>query len=237
MPIDRKTVLAVDDDPEILDIIKARLEHAGYRVLTADSGEEGLKSFYNERPDLALLDISLPGIDGYELCSRIREVSQIPVIYLTARGGEDDRVRGLLGGADDYIAKPFGGKELVARIVAALRRAEMHSVEGKSDIYSDDVVTIDHRAHLVTVRGQPVDLTAYEYRLLAAFVRHPNQVLSQEQLLDMVWGADSLEASLDSVRLYVGYLRRKIEEDAQRPKIVETVRSFGYRYRLPAGKG
>ena len=237
LPVNDKTVLAVDDDPEVLDIVRARLEFGGYRVLTADTAETGLAVFYRDRPDLALLDISLPGMDGYELASRIREVSQIPIIFLTARGAEDDRVRGLTSGADDYVVKPFGGKELVARVDAALRRAGMPAIETESDVYSDEVVSIDHRAPLVTVRGQAVDLTAYEYRLLSVFVGHPGQVLGQEQLLDLVWGADAVEASIDSVRLYVGYLRRKIEEDPREPELIETVRGFGYRYVTPVKNG
>lgn len=237
MPVNDKVVLAVDDDPEILDIVRTRLEYGGYRVLTADTAEAGLAAFYRDRPDLVLLDISLPGMDGYEMASRIREVSQIPIIFLTARGAQDDRVRGLTSGADDYVVKPFGGEELLARINAALRRAAMPAVETESDVYSDEVVSIDHRAHLVTVRGQAVDLTAYEYRLLSVFVGHSGQVLSQEQLLDQVWGADAVEASIDSVRLYVGYLRRKIEEDSRKPVLIETVRGFGYRYLTPRKSG
>lgn len=233
MPANNTTVLAVDDDPEILDIVRTRLEHGGYRVLTADTAEAGLAAFYRDRPDLALLDISLPGMDGYELASRIREVSQIPIIFLTARSTEDDRVRGLTSGADDYVVKPFGGEELLARVNAALRRAAMPAVESETDIYSDEVVSIDHRAHLVTVRGEAVELTGYEFRLLSVFVGNPGHVLSQEQLLDQVWGADAIEASIDSVRLYVGYLRRKIEEDPRRPRLIETVRGFGYRYLTP----
>lgn len=233
MPVNSKAVLAVDDDPEILDIVRSRLEYGGYRVLTAGTAEAGLAMFYRDRPDLALLDITLPGMDGYEMASRIREVSQIPIIFLTARSTEDDRVRGLTSGADDYVVKPFGGEELLARVNSALRRAAMPAVETESDVYSDEIVSIDHRAHLVTVRGRPVELTGYEYRLLSVFVGHPGQVLNQEHLLDLVWGANAIEASIDSVRLYVGYLRRKIEVDPRKPVLIETVRGFGYRYLVP----
>ncbi|MDA1258918.1 MAG: response regulator transcription factor, partial [Chloroflexi bacterium] len=179
--------------------------------------------------------VGLPEIDGYELCGRIREVSDIPVIFLTGRDNETDRVRGLKAGADDYIVKPFGAEELLARVEAALRRASMPAVGAASDNnYSDDAITIDVDAHIVNVRGTEVSLSPHEYRMLLAFVRHANQVLSQDQLLDMAWGADALEASRDSVRLYVGYLRAKIEEDPRKPQLIRTVREFGYSYRPPA---
>lgn len=234
MTVERKTILIVDDDPDILEIVRARLEASGFRVLSAESAEAGLKSFFDNRPALAILDVNLPGMDGYELCDRIRELSQAPVIFLTARGQEIDRVRGLRGGADDYIVKPFGGEELVARIEAVLRRAGQPSVDGDDDRYSDGEVAIDFKSHIVTVRGEDVHLTGYEYRMLVAFVRHPMQVLGPEQILDLVWGNDALEASRDSVRLYAGYLRNKIEADPKSPTLIETVRGFGYRYRPPA---
>ena len=228
-------ILVVDDDLDVLEVVSQRLKLAGYRIEVAESSREALRAFYRESADLALLDVGLPEIDGYELCGRIREVSDIPVIFLTGRDNETDRVRGLKAGADDYIVKPFGAEELLARVEAALRRASMPAVGAASDNnYSDDAITIDVDAHIVNVRGTEVSLSPHEYRMLLAFVRHANQVLSQDQLLDMAWGADALEASRDSVRLYVGYLRAKIEEDPRKPQLIRTVREFGYSYRPPA---
>ncbi len=182
-------ILVVDDDLEVLDVVGQRLRLAGFNVEAAESSRDALRSFYQQKADLALLDVGLPEIDGYELCSRIREVSDIPVIFLTGRGNEMDRVRGLKAGADDYIVKPFGGQELVARVEAALRRASMGAVGVEKETgYSDAEVEIDTDAHVVKVRGVEVSLSPHEYRMLLAFVRHPNQVLSQDQLLDMVWG-------------------------------------------------
>ncbi|MCH7642599.1 MAG: response regulator transcription factor [Chloroflexi bacterium] len=226
-------ILVVDDDPEVLAVVEQRLKLAGYRVEAVETSREALRSFFEQKADLALLDVGLPDIDGFELCSRIREVSDIPVIFLTGRGTETDRVRGLRAGADDYIVKPFGAEELLARVEAALRRASMAAVGPANESYSDGEITVDIDAHVVTLRGTEISLSPHEYRMLLAFVRHPNQVLSQDQLLDMAWGADALEASRDSVRLYVGYLRAKIERDPRKPQLIRTVREFGYSYRPP----
>ncbi|MDA1258168.1 MAG: response regulator transcription factor, partial [Chloroflexi bacterium] len=168
---------------------------------------------------------------GIELCGRFREVSEVPVIFLTALGDESDRVKGLKAGGDDYIVKPFGVDELRARVAAVLRRAAMPAAgsAGRRD-FADGELVIDHGAHNVTVRGVPVSLTPLEYRMLSVLSSHSGQVLSQDRLLDLVWGADAMEAAPESVRLCVSHLRRKIEADPQRPRLVETVRGFGYRY-------
>jgi DNA-binding response OmpR family regulator len=224
------TVLAIEDDPEISGILQVRLASEGYDVHLARCGSSGVKAFYEHRPDLVLLDVGLPEYDGFEVLNRIRELSDVPVIFISARGGEEDRVRGLRGGGDDYIVKPFGGRELVARIEAVMLRSSA-GTSGESNIYADDRVRINLDSHEVNVDGLEIQLTAYEFRLLKALVSHPNQVLSQNQLLDLVWGTDAMEAALSSVRLYVGYLRSKVEKDRSLPSLIETVRGFGYRYR------
>lgn len=224
------TVLAIEDDPEISGILEVRLANEGYEVHLARCGKSGVKAFYEHRPDLVLLDVGLPEYDGFEVLNRIRELSEVPVIFISARGGEEDRVRGLTGGGDDYIVKPFGGRELVARIEAVMRRSSTKT-SGESNTYIDHRVNINFDSHEVSVDGRDIQLTAYEFRLLKALVSHPNQVLSQNQLLDLVWGTDAMEAALSSVRLYVGYLRAKIEQDRAMPNMIETVRGFGYRYR------
>jgi len=225
------SILAIEDDSEIRGILEVRLEAEGYRVETAGCGKSGLRRFFDTKPDLVLLDVGLPEIDGFEILNRIRELSSTPVIFISARGEEEDRVRGLSGGGDDYLVKPFGGRELVARIEAVLRRVNSSSENSDDEIYEDSRIKINFSSHDVTVDGSPVFLTAYEFRLLKALVGHPNQVLSHNQLLDLVWGTDAIEAALSSVRLYIGYLRNKVEHDKQQPTLIETIRGFGYRYR------
>ena len=230
MVISTPKILVVDDDPDILSVVATRLNLSGFDVITSGTGEDGLKAFFEHKPHLALLDIMMPGMDGLDLCGRIREMSAVPVIFLTAKGREEDKVRGLGCGADDYVVKPFGGAELVARIEAALRRAPQTDADADST-YADDHVSINFRSHDVTVRGEAIELTRYEFKMLSAFVKHPGQVLSQEQILNHVWGHEAIDASMDSVRLYVGYLRNKVEIDPKLPSLIQTVRGFGYRYR------
>lgn len=232
----RVKILIVDDEPDILELVATRVEMAGYSAVKAPTGEEGLKAFFDQRPDLALIDIDMPGMSGIDLCSRIREVSDVPVLFLTALGSETERVRGLRAGADDYIIKPFGRDELVARIGAALRRAAMPAVRNSSNAYTDGELAIDFETHLVTVRGARVALSPLEFRLLAALVRNAGQVIGHGRLIDLVWGTDSLETSQESLRLYVSYLRSKIEETPRRPQLIRTVREFGYRYVRPSAR-
>ena len=228
-------ILIVDDEPDILELVQTRLEMAGYETVTAENGEEALKSFFADRAHLALIDLEMPGMDGFELCERIRQMSDVPILFLTAFGSETHRVKGRQVGADDYIVKPFSKNELVARVEANLRRASMQSIQRDEQIYADPVLTIDHSAHLVTVRGNEISLSPLEYRLLTALLKHPGQVLSHTQLLNLAWGPNSAETSTDSVRLYISYIRGKIEEDPKNPRLVETVREFGYRYVRPLG--
>jgi two-component system KDP operon response regulator KdpE len=225
------SLLVVEDEPEIRSLIADWLEEAGYRVATAPDGLSALREFYQQHPDLVLLDVMMPKMDGWELCRRIREVSDVPIVFLSAREQESDRVRGLTLGADDYITKPFGSSELVARVKAALRRARMPAVGPEKQIYTDGVVTIDHLAHEVHVRGEEVSLSPLEFRLLACLVEHAGQVLSHEQLLDRVWGTEY--ESIESVKLYIGYVRKKVEREPGNPELIQTVRGVGYRYKKP----
>jgi DNA-binding response OmpR family regulator len=187
-----------------------------------------LRDLYSSPPDLVILDVEMPELDGWKTLERIRELSEVPVLMLTARETELERVRGLGGGADDYVVKPFGRQELVARVGALLRRAKPRAEEQTT--YADGRLSIDFAQHVVLYEDRPVTLTPLEFKLLAAFVRHPNQVLSRDQLLELVWG-DSFGVSPEQVKLYVGYLRRKLEPDAPAAAPIETVRGFGYRYR------
>jgi DNA-binding response OmpR family regulator len=188
-----------------------------------------LRAFHQAPTDLVVLDVSMPELDGWQTLERIRDLSDVPVIMLTARGAELERVRGLQGGADDYMVKPFGRQELVARVQALLRRAKTGGEE-RQESYADDRLTIDFAQRAVTYEGRDVSLTPLEFKLLSVFVRHPRQVLSREQLLELVWG-DAYGVSGDQVKLYVGYLRRKLDPDSPESAPIETVRGFGYRYR------
>jgi DNA-binding response OmpR family regulator len=221
-------ILVVDDDDDIRGLLRALLERAGHEVSEAPDGRAGLRELYTGSPDLVILDVAMPGLDGWATLERIREVTDVPVLMLTARDAELERVRGLKGGADDYVVKPFGRQELVARVEALLRRPR--SGGGTEDTYADARLSISFAHRSVRYDEREVTLTPLEYRLLSAFVRHPNQVLSHDQLRELVWG-DSLSTSRDEVKLYVGYLRRKLAPDAPRGTPIETVRGFGYRYR------
>jgi len=223
-------ILVVDDDPDILDLVRELLGRAGYRVSGARDGREGLRLFYAAQPDLVILDVNMPELDGWQTLERIRDLSDAPVIMLTARDAELEKVRGLKAGADDYVTKPFGRQELLARVDALLRRRG----EGRAapETYADDYLTIDFTRREVAVEGRAVTLTPLEFKLLSTLVRHPNQVLSRDQLLELVW-SDPYGVSADQVKIYVGYLRRKLGEGPAGGSI-ETLRGFGYRYRTPA---
>ena len=224
-------VLVVDDENDIRGLVRELLERAGHHVLEAPDGNEGLRLFYAEQPDLVVLDVSMPGLTGWEVLERIRELSEAPVIMLTARAEELDKVRGLRAGADDYVTKPFGRQELLARVDAQLRRKPEGAKEPAT--YADGFVAIDFPLRSVTAGGTPVALTPLEFRLLVAFVRHPNQVLSQDQLIELAWGSAGA-AERDHVKLYVGYLRRKLGGPPRVESPIVTMRGFGYRYRPPA---
>jgi DNA-binding response OmpR family regulator len=221
-------ILVVDDDTDIRALLRELLERRGFAVSEAADGRQALQELYGGRPDLVLLDVGMPGMDGWTTLERIRELSDVPVVMLTARAAELEKTRGLRAGADDYVTKPFGRQELLARIEGLLRRSGARDTAA-AESYSDAFVTIDFAQREVTARGQPVDLTPLEFKLLTAFVRNPNQVLSNEQLLVLVWG-DS-DASRDQVKLYVGYLRRKLSPGAPEEAPIETRRGFGYAYR------
>src|SRR4051794_18260014 len=207
----RLRILVVDDDQDIRGLLLELLTRAGFEVDQAADGRAALRRLFEAPLSLVILDVSMPGLDGYETVERIRDLSEVPVIMLTARAEELEKVRGLKGGADDYVAKPFGRQELLARVQALLRRSGGKA--GLTDGYGDGFLEIDHGQRRVRVQGRDVQLTPLEFRLLASFVQHPNQVLSREQLLDLVW-SDPFGVSGDQVKLYVGYLRRKLAPEA-----------------------
>jgi DNA-binding response OmpR family regulator len=226
-----RRVLVVDDDDDIRLLLEQLLSAAGYQVQTAQDGRAALRAFHASPTDVVVLDLSMPELDGFETLDRLRDLSDVPVILLTARSGEIDKVRGFRAGADDYVVKPFGRQELLARIEALLRRApEATHLEH----YDDGAISIDYANRLVMSRGLPIRLTPLEFRLVDAFARHPGQVLSAEQLIEHCWGHEA-GVSRDQVKLYVSYVRKKLGQNASGWQPIETVRGFGYRYVPPAG--
>ena len=221
-------ILVVDDESDIRGLVAELLQRAGHEVIEASDGNEGLKRFYADQPDLVILDVQMPGLDGWGVLERIRELSDVPVLMLTARAEELDKVRGLRAGADDYVTKPFGRQELLARVEAHLRRSRDKQQEPQQ--YADDFLEIDFPQRAVRAGGRDVSLTPLEFRLLTAFVRNTNQVLSHYQLVELAWGSAG-SAERDQVKLYVGYLRRKLGTPADSESPIETVRGFGYRYK------
>lgn len=226
----KDTILVIEDEEEISEIITACLEREGYELFGADDGLKGIRLFYERRPDLVLLDIMMPGLDGWEVCRRIREVSDVPIIVLSARGQEADKVRGLTLGADDYVLKPFSAAELAARVRAALRRFRTRPPT-ETETYSDSNLMVDFGQRLVYTDGQPVSLSTKEFNLLAYLINNAGRVLTHEQILDRVWGTDAY--SYDSVKQYISYLRSKLERDPRHPQMIMTVRGVGYRYNHP----
>jgi len=226
-------VMVVDDDPDVRGLVRELLERSGASVSEAADGRQALRALQEARPDVIVLDVAMPELDGWQTLERIRDMTDVPVLMLTARTAELEKVRGLRAGADDYVTKPFGRQELLARIGALVRRAGRAQGDGAAVrvVYEDDYVSIDVANAQVKVRGAPVSLTPLEFRLLHAFVRNPDHVLDRERLLELVWG-DTSGVAADQVKLYVGYLRRKLESAPDgAPTPIETVRGFGYRYR------
>jgi DNA-binding response OmpR family regulator len=222
-------ILAVDDEKRMVRFIQLNLEQDGFQVITAYNGKEALEQVRTQLPDLVLLDIMMPDINGFEVLKKIREVSSVPVIMLTAKGEEDDRIQGLELGADDYITKPFSPRELVSRIKAVLRRTKAFKEDQIDIIKVDDRLTIDFSRREVWVEGKKVDLRPTEYRLLYHLVKNAGWVNTHEQLLSKVWGFEYQDEP-HYVRLYVNYLRKKLEEDPSNPKYILTERGVGYRF-------
>ncbi len=225
----------VDDEADSQALLMRVLDSAGYECRTASNGLSGLRVFFSWKPDLVVLDILMPVMDGWELLGRIRQVSDVPVLMLTTLGQVEDRVRGLRKGADDYLPKPFSIDELHARVDALLRRVSRRreAVEESSEgAYRDGEIEVDFLYHRVLVRGSEVELSPLEFRLLSALVRWPGQVLSSDRLLDLCWAEKDIGHS--NLRAYMTFLRRKIEVNPSRPQLVQTVRGFGYRYVSPS---
>ena len=228
----RAIILVVDDEPHVLKLVKANLESSGYKVLTAGDGEQAFAIVERELPDLVILDLMLPKMDGYTVCSRIREFSTVPVIMLTARSAPVDLVHGFEVGADDYLTKPFDVSELLMRVQAVLRRSKWPEEVMTRQTFRAGPIEIEFPQHRVTMNGQMVKLTPTEYRLLVTLAEHPGRVLTHAQLLREVWGPGHAEAH-HYVRVYMAQLRGKLEADPSRPALLLTEPGVGYRTRDP----
>jgi DNA-binding response OmpR family regulator len=219
------TVLLVEDEPSVGELVRSYLTRDGYRVIWVRSGEDALVELDRHRIRIVLLDVGLPGMDGFDVCRAVRSRSQVPMLMLTARDEEPDRVVGLEVGADDYITKPFSPRELVARMKAVLRRSEPQPT---SEVLSLGDVVVNRETHDVTIAGEPVELTAKEFELLSYFLSNPGALLSRDQLLDRVWGVE-YPGGTRTVDVHVAQLRRKLG----RPALIRTLRGAGYKAVLP----
>jgi len=226
---DRRRILVVDDEERMIRFIRMNLEHDGFQVVEAFNGRQAIQKLRDSTPDLILLDVMMPDLDGFEVLETIREGSSVPVIMLTAKGEEDDRVRGLELGADDYITKPFSPREMVSRVKAVIRRTEGAGGSMHDLIEVDDRLKIDFDRREVWLEGKLVKLRPTEYRLLYHLVQNAGWVVTHDQILTKVWGYEYRDEP-HYVRLYINYLRQKLEKDPASPKYILTERGVGYRF-------
>ncbi len=222
-------ILVVDDEQRMVDLIRMNLEIEGFQVIEATNGVQALDEVRKHIPDLIILDIMMPQLDGFEVLRMLREFSSVPVIMLTAKGEEEDKVRGLELGADDYVTKPFGARELISRVKAVLRRTHTVVEPSETIIKIDDRLSVDFNKREVIVEGERIKLRPTEYRLLYHLIENAGWTVPHEQLLAKVWGYEYRDET-HYVRLYVNYLREKIEEDPSNPKYILTERGIGYRF-------
>ena len=228
---EKEKVLVIDDDTELLDMAETWLREAGYQPLTAKDGTEGLQRVYAHRPDLVLLDIQMPRMNGWDVCHRLRDMCDVPIIIVSVNGQKPDVLRGFALGVDDYVIKPFYFPELLVRIEALLRRSAFNKERGQSESFHNEEIDINWPSHQVWVRGQKVELSPTEFRLLACLVENRGWVLTHEKLLRTVWGPNYF-GDKSYVKLYIRYLREKIEKDPSDPKWVLTERGVGYRFQV-----
>lgn len=220
-------ILIIEDDLGAAEAVFEKVTSAGFEAVVEHTGAKGIAAFKGEHPDLVVLDLMLPDIEGLDICRAIRQTSNVPIIMLTAKAEEVDRIIGLEIGADDYVVKPFSPKELVSRIRAVLRRIGEQPIEKEASVYKAAGLELDEIRHDVRLQGSPLKLTPTEYKILALLMRHAGQVVSRQTLTDAIWGYDGYSPNL--LEIHVGNLRRKIEENPRHPKRLITVRSFGYK--------
>ncbi|HST90490.1 MAG TPA: response regulator transcription factor [Ktedonobacterales bacterium] len=230
MSAKKTTILTADDDPQLLRLVSRNLQLDGYDVLTAADGQQALELIEARSPDLVLLDVMMPILDGFAVCQRVREFSSVPIIILTARGNDQDKIRGLDLGADDYLTKPFSVDELLARVRSVLRRAQLSAVDTAQALRSRVTIgelTVDYAQHQVMMSGREVELTPIEYRLLAYLTQNAGRIVTQDLLLEHVWGAEYIGES-HLLQVNINRLRRKLELDAAHPRYIQTKTGVGY---------
>jgi two-component system KDP operon response regulator KdpE len=226
------SVLVVDDEPRLIRFVKANLESVGYRVISAGDGSTAIRLAESEQPDMIILDVVMPDIDGFEVCRQVREFSEVPIIMLTAKGEEADKLNGFKVGVDDYVTKPFGAEELIARVKAVLRRSQSIGAGKSQSNFTSGDFFMDFLEHRVTVRGKEVNLSATEYKLLHYLVANAGIVLFHEDLLTKVWGPEYRE-EVDYLRVYVHHLRQKIEGNPTKPRYILSKPGIGYLFSRP----
>ena len=222
-------ILQIDDDIEFSKLTKMWLQNAGYEVSSAEDGAEGLRRVYSSRPNLVLLDAVIPKMDGWEVCRRIREMCDIPVVMVTVRGQKDDRLKGFVLGADDYITKPVDFPELIARVQAVLKRATPDAQDTEPSTFHNGEIELEWRSHQVWVRGKQVKLSPTEFRILACLIKNRGWIVTHEQILEKAWGPNYI-GDKSFVKLYIRYLRKKIEANPHNPQIILTERGVGYHF-------
>jgi DNA-binding response OmpR family regulator len=236
MPARKTTVLIADDDPQILRLVTRNLQLEGYQVISASNGQDALEQIEKQVPDIILLDIMMPKMDGFTVCQRVREFSAVPIIMITARGQDQDKVRGLDLGADDYLTKPFSVDELLARVRAVLRRAEFRNAEqaraAAAAVIEIGDITVDLAQHMVKREGEIIDLTPTEYQVFVYLVQNAGRVLTQQMLLEKVWGGEYI-GEHHMLQVNINRLRRKIEPDPTRPRYIITKSGVGYFFAAP----
>lgn len=222
-------ILVIDDDTEFLELTRTWLQNAGYEVVSAEDGIAGLRRVYSSRPNLVLLDANMPKMDGWEVCRRIRDMSDLPVVMVTVNGQKNDLLRGFGLGVDDYITKPVDLSELVARVRAVLRRVDPTAQEDGPSTFHNGDIEVDWKSHQVYAHGEPVKLSPTEFKLLACLIKNRGWIATHEQLLEKAWGPNYI-GDKSFVKLYVRYLRQKLEKDPHNPQLILTERGVGYRF-------
>ena len=225
-------VLIIDDDADLLQLASLIFKKEGYQVITAHDGLDGISKFFTHHPDLVILDVMMPGSNGFDVCQRIRQVSDDPLIMLSALNQEQDMLKGLASGADDYLSKPFNPQILLARAKAILRRTQHSNGKPAPFSYHDGYLSVDIERHEALINGKRIKLTPIEFRLLAYLVRNAGKLLTFEKILANVWG-NEYKGSLDHVHVYVSHLRRKIEQNPRVPRYIRTVHGTGYIFETP----
>jgi two-component system KDP operon response regulator KdpE len=227
----REKILLVEDDVEFLNLTRTWLQNAGYEIFTAGDGIEGMRRVYSSRPDLVILDANIPKMDGWEVCRRIRDMSDIPVLMVTVNGQKADRLKGFTLGVDDYLTKPVDFHELIARVQAILRRSRSATPEDKPKTFNNGDIEVDWASRQVWVRGERVKLSPTEFKIMSCLIKNRGWIVTHEQLLEKAWGPNYV-GDKSFVKLYIRYLRQKIEENPHKPKIIMTERGVGYYFAM-----